>query len=358
MAQSILYYPTINIEDSAWLRSAILYWDEINSIVPYEDYCDLSPELLFLENIGQYKPIYPEEIFVLGDPHEFSSAVKRFFYHNSSNIHNGKRGQPLTERIYNPDLVSLIYYKKLPSETLELFTKHEGFRMNDNGWIEMSSDFAMQYMRLLAEFAATYSFTDTVVGTNQVSKIREIYPQGSRTANRSAVSILLEKCLPIPTMDVGLEDLIYFKEHNRDSFLQLQRKIREFEKAISESESIAQLKDTTAAFREDWEHELIHADKMFKDKKITFILGSLRSFVTDAGAVAGLSQWAQENGVLNIPATAVGAAVGMAGLVGIGAYSLLHKNQISQINDGNSFAYVISAKREGLLRRADTIDVI
>lgn len=82
MAQSILYYPTINIEDSAWLRSATLYWDKLNSIVPYKEYCDLSPELLFLENAGQYRPLYSEEIFVLGDPHEFSLGVKRYFHHS------------------------------------------------------------------------------------------------------------------------------------------------------------------------------------------------------------------------------------------------------------------------------------
>ena len=35
MAQTILYYPTINIQDGTWLRNAILYWDEVSSIVPY-----------------------------------------------------------------------------------------------------------------------------------------------------------------------------------------------------------------------------------------------------------------------------------------------------------------------------------
>ena len=35
MAQTILYYPTIDIQDGAWLRNAILYWDEVSSIVPY-----------------------------------------------------------------------------------------------------------------------------------------------------------------------------------------------------------------------------------------------------------------------------------------------------------------------------------
>ena len=51
MAQTILYYPTIDIQDGAWLRNAILYWDEVSSIVPYEGYPDFSPEILFILKI-------------------------------------------------------------------------------------------------------------------------------------------------------------------------------------------------------------------------------------------------------------------------------------------------------------------
>lgn len=29
MAQTILYYPEINIKNDTWLKTAILYWDEI-----------------------------------------------------------------------------------------------------------------------------------------------------------------------------------------------------------------------------------------------------------------------------------------------------------------------------------------
>lgn len=202
MAQSILYYPSINIEDGSWLRSAILYWDEINSIVPHKEYYDLSPELLYLQELGQYRPIYPEEIFVLCDPHEFSVLVKRCLFHN---IHHTKQRQLLTKQIYSPGLVSLVHYKKLPSEILELLTKHNGIHIDTNGWIEMSGEFAMQYMRLLAEFTAVHSINDTIVGTNQISKINEVYPQGFSSSNSAAVTILLEKCLPIPTMDVSLE---------------------------------------------------------------------------------------------------------------------------------------------------------
>ena len=34
MLGSALYYPHIDIHDPMWLRSAILFWDEIQTIVP------------------------------------------------------------------------------------------------------------------------------------------------------------------------------------------------------------------------------------------------------------------------------------------------------------------------------------
>ena len=63
MAQTILYYPYINIQDGTWLRNAILYWDEVSSIVPYDNYPDLSPELLYLQESGAYKAVYPRDLF-------------------------------------------------------------------------------------------------------------------------------------------------------------------------------------------------------------------------------------------------------------------------------------------------------
>src|SRR5258708_9456080 len=72
MLGTALYYPHIDIRDPVWLRSAILFWDQIQSIVPpsilrpyhshdtriceQEGYlrgfrCDLRPDLL--EELGK-----------------------------------------------------------------------------------------------------------------------------------------------------------------------------------------------------------------------------------------------------------------------------------------------------------------
>ena len=34
LKNTILYYPTISIPSNQWLRHALLYWDEIGSIIP------------------------------------------------------------------------------------------------------------------------------------------------------------------------------------------------------------------------------------------------------------------------------------------------------------------------------------
>ena len=35
--ENALYYPTIDIKDVAWLKSAVLLWDKISTIVPYSE---------------------------------------------------------------------------------------------------------------------------------------------------------------------------------------------------------------------------------------------------------------------------------------------------------------------------------
>ena len=75
MAQTILYYPRINIHDGSWLRNAILYWDEVSSIVPYENYEDLSPELLYLQNLGVYRAIYPQDLFFSEYAEDFCNSI-------------------------------------------------------------------------------------------------------------------------------------------------------------------------------------------------------------------------------------------------------------------------------------------
>ena len=152
MAQSILYYPTIDIQDGAWLRSALLYWDNVSSIVPYTDYADLSPELLYLEHCGIYKPVFPRDLFASEYADDFTHTViarierrkrKRTRMSSIEEIHRKK--------IYAPRLYESIHYKKITSALYTYLLDNGLLRHSeDEDWIEMEAQAASIYMRTLA----------------------------------------------------------------------------------------------------------------------------------------------------------------------------------------------------------------
>lgn len=363
MSESILYYPTINIQDSAWLRSAALYWDEVCSIVPYEDYADISPELLYLQERGYYRPIYPQDIFVRGDSYEFSDAVKHHFSsmlrprrHFLARTHTCK--PPKRRKIYSPSITSLIHYNKIPPEIIRLFTDSDMVVIKDD-WLEMDEVFANCYMRLLAEFVVKYDEKSMVLGSAKAESICEMYPQFfRRKINCEAVSLTLEKCLPIPAADVGFEYLLDFKEEYKEELLSLQIKISELESKISKAENVEEIKREIVAFRKAWELELIRTEKILKGHGIQYTFGSLRSFIQDAGAIAGLAQWS-ERLMPHLPVTALGVPIGMGGLIGVGACAMNYRNRIRSETNASGFAYIVSANKAGLLSNTkNTIEIL
>jgi hypothetical protein len=361
MLKSILYYPTIDIKDSTWLRCAALYWDEVCSIVPNKDYDCFSPEILYMREREQYRAIYPQDIFTLGKSVEFSNMVKRYFFR-----FRDIRGRQWPHnkyvnsvQLYDPSLSALIYYEKIPPEVIQLLKDGGVIHIGGNGYVETTEEFATQYMRLLAEFASRYDDHHMVIGTDRQSKLDSIYPRTyTPKKNNAAVCLMLEKCLPVPANDVGFENLLDFKENHRDDLLNLQSKLLEFERGVAECENYLMLKDHILSFRMTWEKVLSESEKMYKAERVNFVLDSIISFISSGGGMAGLTQWAQQSMLTKIPNIAVGAAVGIAGLIGIGASYRKYKGRIRENMTDEGFAYLISAKKSGLLSNRHPMEIL
>ena len=218
MAQTILYYPTINMQDGTWLRNAILYWDEVSSIVPYENYPDFSPELLYLQELGVYKAVYPRNLFFSEFAEDFcNSIVKRISAYELRTTNNGTQNSRVRmhkNKIYAPALHELIHYRKLPPQLLDYFGDRRYIHdYNTDGWMEIDSKIAQIYMRTLAEYSIKCSDKDIVLGTDTFTHSREIYSPSRNHANLQAqcCKINIENCLPQPSMDVRFEDILEFK---------------------------------------------------------------------------------------------------------------------------------------------------
>jgi hypothetical protein len=350
MAQTILYYPRINIHDGAWLRNAILYWDEVSSIVPYEDYDNFSPELSYLQERGVYKPVYPQELFFSGVSEEFCNVIeKRIKAYKRSMIKKFHRTQNESVKIHRnkicaPYLHDLIHYK-LPRNLLD-FLIDEGFiyDYNCNGWMEIDSKVAHIYMRTLAEYLIKCSDKDTVLGTDTITHSREIYSNSRNRTNlrTQCCKINIVNCLPQPSKDVSFEDILDFKNRRKDELNAFRQKIRELEANIYNADSLELIRHYENQFIESWKYCSEDYLKVLKEEKITFYLGSLVTLV----ALPFVSELLT-NKIGSNYTSVIQTGVSMIN-IGVGYYN--YRNKINSVKTDGAFSYIFKAKREGIIR--------
>lgn len=348
MAQTILYYPTIDIRDGAWLRNAILYWDEVSSIVPYENYPDFSPELLYLQELGIYKAVYPQDLFFSEFAEDFcDSIVKRISaYEARTTTDRTPKGRVWVHKnkIYAPALHELIHYRKLPSQLLDYFNdKRYIHDYNTDGWMEIDSKIAQIYMRTLAEYSIKCSGKDIVLGTDTSTHSREIYSSSRNRADLHAqcCRINIENCLPQPSLDVSFEDILEFKNRRKDELIAFRTKIRELETNIYNADSPELIRHYETQFIEGWQQCSNDFYKVLKESRIMFFLGSLVSLVAIPFVGQKLSKYVGQD--------VISAIQTESQLLNIAIDYFDYKNKVSPVKSDGGFSYIIKANRNGII---------
>lgn len=147
-----LYYPWIEIQDESWLKNAMLYWDEIQTIVPRsikKPYKNNIAKAFF--NEGLLIPFYVHSD--LEDIDELTGDV--LMYINSSEGTQVLFSEDTTDsRFIHPDKFSSrifevisMYPDKLPYKIQDMLRESLD---NEGGWISVDKRFANFYMTLLA----------------------------------------------------------------------------------------------------------------------------------------------------------------------------------------------------------------
>ncbi len=359
MPQSILYYPTININDGAWLRSALLYWDGISSIVPYENYAHLSPELLFLENQGIYRPVYPQDLFFSEYASDFiDEFIRRLSRTHYSMVKNRadrekldrKRVYVHRNKIHAPALHELIHYRKIPNELIELL-EDSGFARdyNNDGWMEIDARVAQIYMRTFAEFAVKCYDENIVIGTDRKSYQNQLYCNTAKRRNNSCINISLERCLPQPRMDASFEDILYFKNEHRDELLQFMSMLRSYERQLAQAKSVEEIGFYTEQFKEAWQSAIKQTQRLFAQARSAFVWGTAQTLLAVPGLV-------QSGGALieGIPtdrgkAIVTASMFGGTAFVGVKNCYIAYKDKVSSTRDSEGFAYLLKAAQSDLI---------
>lgn len=250
-----LYYPTIDITNEDWLKTAVLFWDEINTIVPESitnPYSQISTQYLSDEGILQPLRINPQMDLIEDltiDTLNYLNSNEGFQLLTQNNnqfatIHREKLP-------YEIDRICRIHNEKLPYEIRHIL-QH---RFNDDEWLRVDSNFAMFYMTLLAnKLSETNSIallSDNTLSSNLADKARlnnQIsigrdsdyhFNRRERPINLAQgllTNLIIESIKITPTS--SLEKIIDFKKNHRDELGLFRTNLSKLTKNVSKDKPI------------------------------------------------------------------------------------------------------------------------
>lgn len=350
--KTILYYPTIKIEDGPWLRNAIMYWDKISSIVPGVNYEEPnSIEVEYLRTAEIYEPIYPNELF--GNQElceEFCEQVKlnmeyqcriRKPFHNvrDTSVHIDKMSMQSMVHVDKMDMVNI---GKTPRPILDfLLERRIAIRNCEGAWVNMNSQDADVYMATLAKYLAKVH-GNTEIGTDSVNKF--YYPYSRKKyahdmEKQMYLDVALQEILPVPSMDVPIENIIDFKNRYDKSLKKFIRQIEDYQWDLKRCECIEEIQERTLTFQRRVNEDIEEVEELMDEQQINRRRNAIQtlipSFVETGFEILGA------RGVISPMETIM--ANKMIRIV----TSMFYKRETEALNDTN--AYLFYARKEDLI---------
>lgn len=285
--RTALYYPDL-IPSKEFIRKAILYWDDIGSIVPQSIWENLSyynldcEETTQLKDAHLYRPFFPTHLMhgtLPGFEEHFSSEFYRRldFFNQRTGLQKSNRYTAMySEKEMIPGLFHELKLKGLAKwEIIGKPTVPEaGIPV-----FSIESTTANIYMSLLAESLADAEDNITVPITEDSTWQDYAYSAIPMVRPKICAKLILDRILPIPSPEVPLEKLIDFKEDHRIELLQLRKTIDEFQSSISTAPDIRTAKDACCKFSETFEVDVRDIDKKLEDRNIKTLFGSINSIL-------------------------------------------------------------------------------
>lgn len=297
MLGSALYYPHIDIDDPQWLRSAVLYWDEIKTIAPsavrkpYKNKdtrilwkegfleplrCDLNSEVLdtlgrrvvSLMDRGLLRNDFPHRdpnAGVLMHAEKFGHEIRSTF--DRAHIHPEKLSPELRSIAMQAGLASMHRSKMSPylrelMRELEYVSMHPG-RMSpdmfylvnrlarnsdhDGEWLLVDGQFASVYMSALAALLAKESDLaaltneDRSMGVNLHTLLEDVKPSSGTNKAGALVSFMMETIKVDP--DTKIENLLNFRRQRENQLAELSAQFDDLSAKMGNCETDKELAD-------------------------------------------------------------------------------------------------------------------
>ena len=351
MERILLYYPAINIPDGNWLRNSLLYTDKVASIVPFVDMNDerIDNDTKLLYDNGLYQPI---SVFNNLNPGhaEFNKFQENFIstiesaefnaYQKITNDYPWGQDRGMTD--YS------MYAEKLSYEITEFLSERNLLKRGNMGVMTVEKNSAIIYMSMLADYLASIN-KDLVIPSTDEQEFEKLTFQ---LADKKVLThrLQLDSCLPTPSPDTNIKDIIKFKKTRKQELIQFREMLDQVETELNKVADEKEKKLKLVQFQEKLQKELIEIKKLLGDSKLEFILNGFSSLLDFkqrevVGTVTGLG-------------VAGAGVVASLPLIGLGAGALLltgtlvsSYKKINRQVQANSASYIYYAQKAGLLKK-------
>lgn len=288
MNRTILYYPTIDIPKTNWLKQAILYWDEVSSIVPSNLESNFSPDVRFLYEEGLFRPIQPELLISEASNIEILAQFQNEFQDlvNSSNFQKLRNRREISHQssynIHPSKIVpnNLIHRNKT-SDGLFYFLEDLGLatRADNDEWLKFEKNTGLLYMSLLAKYLAEVDSEYTTIGTDNIAYEKLNFSTMKGESGFPVISFDLHNLLPTPKSNVSFEQILDFKRRRADNLRHFRKMISDFQSKVTKSESRTELKETTINFQDNLLNGVRDLKAVLDDSRIETTLKAFRSLI-------------------------------------------------------------------------------
>lgn len=295
MLGSALYYPHIDIDDPQWLRSAVLYWDEVKTIAPsavrkpYKNKdsailwkegfleplrCDLSPEVLdtlgrrvaslmdrgwHQDSISREDPNAGVLIHAEKFGYEIRRNLDRAHIHPDklspelrsiamqaglARMHGSKMSPYLRELMHELEFVSM-HPGKISPHLFELMERAGRHSDRDGEWLLVDSQFAAAYMSALAALLAKESDLaaltneDRAMGVNLHALLEDVKPSSGANKAGALVSFMMETIKVDP--ETKIEKLLKFRRQREAQLAELSAQFDDLSAKMGDCETDREL---------------------------------------------------------------------------------------------------------------------
>lgn len=365
MNRTILYYPTIDIPRKSWLRHALLYWDEVSSIVPksLDDklLINLSSDIHYLMEEKQFRPIKPEDLIFKTDNWEIFQAFQNEFQEIVSSPHfktfiaNQNFSRKYMGNSNKVENNSRIHRNKT-SDSIYYFLEEQGLakRGRNDEWINFEKNTALLYMSLLAKYLADIDSEHTTIGTDYIAYEKFNFKRVSENQGFPVVSFNLNNVLPTPKDNVPFERIVDFKRKRIDNLRHFKKMLSDFQTKVSNSQSNAEIKEYTINFQETLLNGVEDLNAVLNDGRIDYTVKSIKSLIslkspttlTALGSVIN-----NQIDLVNIPIYINIAGLAFIGVIELTANYIDSRNKERAKLRESPFSYIYYAQRQGIINK-------